>query len=91
VAKGIGVDSMTLGKPITQEQYLIEEAREAELVKEFEEWSEDDFSDSETTEAPPVREFAWDEYKTPISLLAMASENYQIEVDGDTKTVRVVR
>jgi hypothetical protein len=74
-----------MGKSITQEQYLIEEAREAELVKEFEEWSEDDFSDSE-----PVREFAWDEYKTPISLLAMASENYQIEVDGDTKTVRVV-
>jgi hypothetical protein len=31
-----------MGKSITQEQYLIEEAREAELVREFEEWDCDE-------------------------------------------------
>jgi hypothetical protein len=34
---------MTNGKLMTQEEYLQEEAHEAQMQREFEEWSEDDF------------------------------------------------
>ena len=42
---------MANGKSMTQEEYLIEEAREAELVREFEEWDCDEtsFKDGDIT------------------------------------------
>ena len=86
---------LKMGKLMTQEEYLIEEAKEAEITRADDEWDIDEtcFKDESEnpTEAPPIREFSWDAYKTPVALLAMVSENYQIEIDGDAKTVRVVR
>ena len=78
-----------------KKDYAESENHASDIERADDEWDIDEtcFKDESEnpTEAPPIREFSWDAYKTPVALLAMVSENYQIEIDGDAKTVRMVR